>query len=128
MKLVDGKYQKISWEQALNEVGDRLLKIREESGPDAVYFIGSSKHNNEQAYLLRKFVSLGHQQHRPPGAHLPLHHRGGRGEHLGLRRDDELLQRHAERQGDAVHRLERGRGAPGVLVAHPARQGKTAPR
>ena len=58
MKLVDGKYQKISWEQALNEVGDRLLKIREESGPDAVYFIGSSKHNNEQAYLLRKFVSF----------------------------------------------------------------------
>ncbi len=58
MKLVDGKYQKISWEQAMNEVGDRLLKIREESGPDAVYFIGSSKHNNEQAYLLRKFVSF----------------------------------------------------------------------
>lgn len=58
MKLVDGKYQKISWEQALNEVGDRLLKIREESGPDAVYFIGSSKHNNEQSYLLRKFVSF----------------------------------------------------------------------
>ncbi|CAL96098.1 formate dehydrogenase subunit alpha [Azoarcus olearius] len=58
MKLVDGKYQKISWEQAINEVGDRLLKIREESGPDAVYWIGSSKHNNEQAYLLRKFVSF----------------------------------------------------------------------
>ncbi|QDF98865.1 formate dehydrogenase [Azoarcus sp. DD4] len=58
MKLVDGKYQKISWEQAISEVGDRLLKIREESGPDAVYWIGSSKHNNEQAYLLRKFVSF----------------------------------------------------------------------
>lgn len=58
MKLVDGKYQKISWEQALNEVGDRLLKIREDSGPDAVYWIGSSKHNNEQSYLLRKFVSF----------------------------------------------------------------------
>ncbi|HAG74109.1 MAG TPA: hypothetical protein DCL53_01410, partial [Thauera sp.] len=49
MKLVDGKYQRMSWEQALNEVGDRLLRIREESGPDAVYWIGSSKHNNEQA-------------------------------------------------------------------------------
>ncbi|MCK0510117.1 formate dehydrogenase subunit alpha [Aromatoleum buckelii] len=58
MKLVDGKYQKISWEQAINEVGDRLLKIREESGPDAVYWIGSSKHSNEQAYLMRKFVSF----------------------------------------------------------------------
>ncbi|PZP57834.1 MAG: formate dehydrogenase, partial [Azospira oryzae] len=29
-----------------------------ESGPDAVYWIGSSKHSNEQAYLLRKFVSM----------------------------------------------------------------------
>src|SRR5512143_4162593 len=27
MKLGDGKYQKISWEQALNEVGDKLLAI-----------------------------------------------------------------------------------------------------
>ncbi len=58
MKLVDGKYQKISWDQALQEVGDRLLKIRQESGPDAVYWIGSSKHSNEQAYLMRKFVSF----------------------------------------------------------------------
>jgi len=58
MKLVDGKYQKISWDQAMQEVGDRLLKIRDESGPDAVYWIGSSKHSNEQSYLMRKFVSF----------------------------------------------------------------------
>lgn len=58
MKLVDGKYQRISWEQALEEISARLLRIREESGPDAVYWVGSSKHSNEQAYLLRKFVSF----------------------------------------------------------------------
>ncbi|HWU83987.1 MAG TPA: formate dehydrogenase subunit alpha [Rhodocyclaceae bacterium] len=58
MKLVDGKYQRISWEQAYKEVGDRLLKLRKEHGPDSVYWIGSSKHNNEQSYLLRKFVSF----------------------------------------------------------------------
>jgi formate dehydrogenase major subunit len=58
MKLVDGKYRKISWEQALNEVGDKLLAIRKESGPDATYWIGSSKQSNEQAYLMRKFVSF----------------------------------------------------------------------
>ena len=58
MKLVDGKYKRISWEQALNEVGDKLLAIRKESGPDATYWIGSSKHSNEQAYLMRKFVSF----------------------------------------------------------------------
>jgi formate dehydrogenase major subunit len=58
MKLVDGKYKRITWEEAYTEIGDKLLKIRKESGPDAVYWVGSSKHNNEQAYLMRKFVSL----------------------------------------------------------------------
>ncbi len=58
MKLVDGKWTRISWDQAINEVGDRILAIRKESGPDAVYWIGSSKHSNEQAYLMRKFVSF----------------------------------------------------------------------
>jgi formate dehydrogenase major subunit len=58
MKLVDGKYRRISWQQALNEVGDKLLAIRKDSGPDAVFWIGSSKHSNESAYLMRKFVSM----------------------------------------------------------------------
>jgi formate dehydrogenase major subunit len=58
MKLVDGKYQRISWDTALAEISARLLELRRESGPDAVYWIGSSKHSNEQSYLMRKFVSL----------------------------------------------------------------------
>src|SRR3954447_1257105 len=58
MKLVNGKWQKISWDQAINEVGDRLLQLRKEAGPDSVFWIGSSKHSNEQSYLLRKFVSF----------------------------------------------------------------------
>src|SRR5438132_1668052 len=57
MKLVNGKYQKISWEQAINEVGDKLLQLRKEAGPDSVFWVGSSKHSNEQAYAMRKFVS-----------------------------------------------------------------------
>jgi formate dehydrogenase major subunit len=58
MKLVDGKWQKLSWDQALTEVSERLSRIKKESGPDAVFWIGSSKHSNEQSYLLRKFVSF----------------------------------------------------------------------
>ncbi|QDZ29277.1 formate dehydrogenase subunit alpha [Noviherbaspirillum sp. UKPF54] len=58
MKLVNGKYQRISWDQALNEISARMLDIRKTSGPDAMFFIGSSKHNNEQSALLRKFVSF----------------------------------------------------------------------
>ncbi|MBK6396161.1 MAG: formate dehydrogenase subunit alpha [Betaproteobacteria bacterium] len=57
MKLVDGKWQKLSWDQAINEVGDKLLALRKDAGPDSVFWIGSSKHNNEQSYLFRKFVS-----------------------------------------------------------------------
>src|SRR5438105_3599245 len=58
MKLVNGKYQRISWETAINEIGDRMLAIRKESGPDAVYLVGSSKHNNEQSELLCKWARL----------------------------------------------------------------------
>ncbi len=58
MKLVDGKYQKISWDQALTEITAQMKDIRTKYSPDAMYFIGSSKQNNEQAYLLRKWVSF----------------------------------------------------------------------
>jgi formate dehydrogenase major subunit len=58
MKLSAGKWQKISWDQALNEVSEKLLAIRKDSGPDATFWVGSSKHNNEQSYLFRKFVSM----------------------------------------------------------------------
>jgi len=57
-KLVDGKWKKVSWEEAISEIGDKLLKIREESGPDSVYLLGSAKHNNEQAYLFRKMAAM----------------------------------------------------------------------
>jgi formate dehydrogenase major subunit len=57
-KLVDGKWTRVSWEQAINEIGDQMQAIRERSGPDSVYWLGSAKHNNEQAYLFRKFAAL----------------------------------------------------------------------
>jgi formate dehydrogenase major subunit len=58
MKLVDGKYQKISWDQALDEISKKMLELRQASGPDSVFVVGSSKHNNEQSYLLRKWMTL----------------------------------------------------------------------
>jgi formate dehydrogenase major subunit len=58
MKLVGGKWQKISWDEALNEVSQKILAIRKESGPDATFWIGSSKQSNEQAYLFSKFLAF----------------------------------------------------------------------
>ena len=57
MKKAGGKWQRISWDQAINEIGDGMMKIRKESGPDSVYWLGSAKFSNEQAYLFRKFAA-----------------------------------------------------------------------
>ncbi|MCB1505518.1 MAG: formate dehydrogenase subunit alpha [Hyphomicrobiaceae bacterium] len=57
MKLAGGKWQRVSWDQAINEIGDKMLEIREKSGPDSVYWLGSAKWSNEQAYLGRKFAA-----------------------------------------------------------------------
>jgi formate dehydrogenase major subunit len=57
-KLVDGKWTRIAWDQAITEIGDKLLQIRDKSGQDSVFWLGSSKHSNEQAYLLRKFTAF----------------------------------------------------------------------
>ncbi|MEE9320697.1 MAG: molybdopterin-dependent oxidoreductase [Granulosicoccus sp.] len=58
MKLVGGKWTRVDWDTAINEIGDQMLKIREESTSDSVYWLGSAKHNNEQSYLFRKFAAL----------------------------------------------------------------------
>jgi formate dehydrogenase major subunit len=55
MKLAGGQWTRISWDQAINEVGDKLMEIRAKSGPDSVYWLGSAKFTNEGAYLFRKF-------------------------------------------------------------------------
>ncbi|MBL96098.1 MAG: Formate dehydrogenase H [Alphaproteobacteria bacterium MarineAlpha3_Bin5] len=58
MKLEGGKWKKISWDDAINEIGDKMLDIRKKSGPDSVYWLGSAKFNNEQSYLFRKFYAF----------------------------------------------------------------------
>ena len=57
-KLVNGEWQRVSWEEAIDEIGDKMVQVRDESGPDSVYWLGSAKHNNEQAYLMRKFAAF----------------------------------------------------------------------
>ena len=58
MKLEGGKWKPLSWDQAINEIGDKMLAIRKSAGPDSVYWLGSAKHSNEQAYLFRKFYAF----------------------------------------------------------------------
>jgi formate dehydrogenase major subunit len=58
MKLVNGQWTRINWDQAINEIGDKLLQIRQQSGPDSVFLLGSAKFSNEGAYLYRKFAAF----------------------------------------------------------------------
>jgi hypothetical protein len=48
-KLVDGQWNRISWDQAIDEIGDSLMEIRAKSGPESVYWLGSAKFTNEAA-------------------------------------------------------------------------------
>ncbi|MCA1973682.1 MAG: formate dehydrogenase subunit alpha, partial [Caenispirillum sp.] len=58
LKLVDGEWTRVSWDQAIEEIGDKLLTIRAKYGPDSVFWLGSAKFSNEGAYLLRKFAAF----------------------------------------------------------------------
>jgi formate dehydrogenase major subunit len=58
MKMVNGQWQRISWDTAIDEIGAKLLAIREKSGPESVYWLGSAKFSNEGAYLNRKFAAF----------------------------------------------------------------------
>ncbi len=58
MKLVNGEWRRLDWRTAIDEIGDKMLEIRQKSGPDSVYWLGSAKFSNESAYLFRKFAAL----------------------------------------------------------------------
>src|SRR3990172_2864811 len=45
-----------SWDQAVKTAADGLARIRKESGPDAIGFIGSVKCTNEENFLLGKLA------------------------------------------------------------------------
>jgi len=58
MKRVNGKWTTISWDQAMDEIGNKLTELRENDGPDALHFNGSAKVSTEMAYLQRKFAAF----------------------------------------------------------------------
>jgi formate dehydrogenase major subunit len=58
MKLVNGEWQRISWDVAYREIADKMMEIRANSGADSVFWLGSAKFSNEGAYLYRKFAAF----------------------------------------------------------------------
>jgi len=49
-------FREASWEEALDLVATRLVKIRDTDGPDALAGFGSAKCSNEEAYLFQKLM------------------------------------------------------------------------
>ncbi|PID75526.1 MAG: hypothetical protein CSB23_03010 [Deltaproteobacteria bacterium] len=58
LKKENGKWKRISWEKAIDEISTKMLKLREESGPDMAMFLGSAKFNTQQAFYFRKFAAM----------------------------------------------------------------------
>ena len=58
MKKENGQWKRLTWEQAINEISAKMLKIREENGPDTLMMLGSAKFNNQQSYYFRKFAAF----------------------------------------------------------------------
>lgn len=54
----NGQWKRISWDDALKRIGDKLKELKEKDGPDSVQFFGSAKMSNEQAYYFRKFAAF----------------------------------------------------------------------
>jgi formate dehydrogenase alpha subunit len=48
----------VSWDKALDEVAERLSRIKNENGPQSIAFMGSSKCSNEENYLFQKIARV----------------------------------------------------------------------
>ncbi|TCN26778.1 assimilatory nitrate reductase catalytic subunit NasC [Mesobacillus foraminis] len=55
---VNGQFQRISWEDALQKIKSSFEEIQREDGRDAVAVYGSASITNEEAYLLGKFARV----------------------------------------------------------------------
>lgn len=58
MKKEGGRWRKVSWDEALDEIASKMQEVGEKYGPDSVFFAGSAHVSNEAAYLQRKFMAF----------------------------------------------------------------------
>jgi len=58
MKLAGGKWQRISWDQAMTEVSAKLVELRKKYGPDALHFNFSAHQSNENGFAVRKWAAM----------------------------------------------------------------------
>ncbi len=54
----NGKWKRISWDEAMSGIASKLENLRQTSGPDSTMFLGSAKFGTEQAYYFRKLAAM----------------------------------------------------------------------
>ncbi|WP_447968865.1 NADH-quinone oxidoreductase subunit NuoG [Nitrospira sp. M1] len=54
----DGEFVEVTWEEALEVVAEHLVRIKTESGPDAIGGLMASRCTNEDLYLFQKFMRV----------------------------------------------------------------------
>ncbi len=52
----DGRFVEVEWDEALDYVAERLIKIKKEYGADAICGLSSAKCTNEENYIFQKFM------------------------------------------------------------------------
>ena len=50
----DGELVPATWDEAMGQVSERLLEIRDKYGPESIGFLVSAKCTNEENYLMQK--------------------------------------------------------------------------
>lgn len=53
-----GKWQRLSWENALNDISNQIKELQTKYGPDSIMLLGSAKVSNEQSFYIRKFAAF----------------------------------------------------------------------
>jgi formate dehydrogenase alpha subunit len=52
----NGKFEPVSWDEALTFIADKLSSIKQGSGPDSLAVLASAKCTNEENYVIQKFA------------------------------------------------------------------------
>ena len=54
----EGKWERIGWNEALDNISHQIKKLQKQYGPDSVMILGSAKVSNEQSFYIRKFAAF----------------------------------------------------------------------
>lgn len=56
IKRNGGRFEEVSWEEAIDYTAERLMAIKDKHGPDAIAGLSSARCTNEENYLFQKFM------------------------------------------------------------------------